>query len=176
MGCLFRHQQDVGLSDTAKPILPPLPGVRRGKILRSRIFRKWISGMEKEIKEDSYSKRLTFRLTNPEWETLASLLKKSRHRSASELVRTMLFSGKVTVIIRDESLHNVMEQLSAVRTEIHRIGVNINQITGRFHREKFPEARLLQVLEVQRLHQEMGRKVEELFKLITNISYRWLPE
>lgn len=121
-------------------------------------------------------KRITFRLTGPEWKTLVKLLEKSRHRSLSALLRAMLFKGKVTVVSHDDSLDTVMEKLSAIHTELHRIGVNINQVTNRFNAEKHPEKRLLQALEVQELYRKTGEKVEELIKIITNISYRWLPE
>lgn len=132
--------------------------------------------MEEENDDSTYTRRITFRLSEPEWETLCKLLKKSRHGSMSELIRAMLFWGKIRIVTHDDSISPIMEQLSAIRTELHRIGVNINQITGRFHWETLPEARLLQALEVLQLHQTVGQKVDELFTVIEKISYRWLPE
>ena len=128
-----------------------------------------------EEKENEYTKRITFRLTEREYKRLLKLLAKTKHRSLSGLIRTMLFKGNVKIVAKDGSLDKVMEQLSAIRSALHRIGLNINQITYRFHTEKLPDKRLLHALEVQRLYQETGDKVEKLLKIVAKISYKWLP-
>ncbi|MNU20673.1 hypothetical protein D3C71_89220 [compost metagenome] len=132
--------------------------------------------MEQVKIEEGLLKRITFRMSNEEWEKLEKMLKRSRHRSMSELIRAMLFRGKVLVVSHDDSLDLTMEQLSAIRTELHRIGVNVNQLTAKFHSEPMTEGRLLQVKEIQDEFKEMGKKVEELMRIIKKLSYRWLPE
>lgn len=131
--------------------------------------------MDKEDRDNEYTKRITFRLTEREYKRLLKLLVKTRHSSLSSLIRTMLFRGNVKIVTRDDSLDAVMEQLSTIRSDLHRMGININQITRRFHTEKQPEKRLFQALEVQHVYKETGDKVDRLLKVITEISYKWLP-
>ena len=119
--------------------------------------------------------RITFRLGEKEQQRLDALLAKSTCTTHSELIRKMLFKGKVTLISRDDSMDKIMEQLSFIRTELRRVGVNINQLTASFHAETLPEKRVLLAMEVQRQYGEVGKKVDELLKVIAEISYKWLP-
>lgn len=132
--------------------------------------------MKQEKDKKEFRRRITFRLSEKEWEKLQGLLVKSTCRSHSELIRKILFKGKITVHTHDRSLDMVMETLSGIRTELHAIGVNINQITRRYHTEKLPEERLVQVFEIGRLYRQTDKKVAELFIIITKLSKIWLPE
>lgn len=125
---------------------------------------------------NSFKKRITFRLTGKEWDKLVKILDSSPSRSLSELIRKALFEGKVIVISNDTSFDKAMEQLSGIRTELHRIGININQVTRRFHTEDLPEAKLFQAMEIVKLYQQTDLKVTELFTIIAKLSTRWLPE
>lgn len=132
--------------------------------------------MERRERKKELEHRITFRLSREELQRLDALLAKSTCNTQSELIRKMLFKGKVTLITYDRSLDTVMEMLSGIRTELHAIGININQVTRRFHQEKLPEARFIRVLEIQDLNKDTGKKVKELLELIGKLSGRWLQE
>ncbi|OJV55383.1 MAG: hypothetical protein BGO31_20625 [Bacteroidetes bacterium 43-16] len=132
--------------------------------------------MGRQDKKRELEHRITFRLGQKELERLDAMLARSNCQSQSELIRKMLFKGEITVMTHDRSLDIIMEILSGIRTELHAIGININQVTRRFHQEKQPEARLLKALKIQELNKETGEKVDEVLALIGKLSGKWLQE
>lgn len=127
-------------------------------------------------KKDKLTHRIHTRITKEKYEELTVLLAQCRGiKSLSELLRDILSNRKINIQNYDRSLDTVMEQLSSIRTELHAIGVNINQVTRRFHAEKLPEARLLQVMEIEQQYRDVGKKVDRLFEIIQKLSARWLP-
>ena len=126
--------------------------------------------------EDKLSYRIHTRITKAKFEELNRLLAKSRGiHSLSELLRSILNNKKIITQSYDTSLDKVMEELSRLRKEIQFIGININQITHKFHREDTAEGRLYRSLEVAKLYQQVEAKVERLLSLITKLSQLWLP-
>ena len=132
--------------------------------------------MKQERGDKGFSHRITFRLTEKEWTALAGLLEKSTADSLSSLIRQVLFKGAVTINTRDRSLDIVMEELSRIRKELQAIGINVNQITRRFHKETLSEARLARAQEVISVYHHTGEKVTRLFTIIAKLSEKWLPE
>lgn len=120
--------------------------------------------------------RVEARVTEDKYQELTALLGKSRHRTMSELVRDILYNQKIIVETYDASLDKVMERLSAIRSELHAIGVNINQVTHHFHAAQSPEGKLFNALEVAKLYQQTDLKVTELFSVIAKLSELWLPK
>lgn len=132
--------------------------------------------MTQRQKDKSFTRRITFRLTEKEWTALAGLLEKSTAGNLSSLIRQVLFKGAVTINTRDRSLDIVMEELSRIRKELQAIGINVNQITRRFHVETLSEERLARAQEVISVYHHTGEKVTRLFTIIAKFSEKWLPE
>lgn len=131
--------------------------------------------MERVQQKTEAGRRITFRLSCQEWQTLDTLRRKSNCRTVSSLIRKSLFDGSIKLITYDRSLDMVMEELSKIRQEIQAIGVNINQITRRFHTVSGAEAKLFSAMEITRLYQQTDLKVGELLGIISNLSKVWLP-
>lgn len=130
--------------------------------------------MKKE--EERLTHRVHTRITRKKYDELVALLSRSRGiHTLSELLRGILNHKKIITQHYDSSLDKVMEELSAVRKELQIIGININQITHRFHIEELPENRLYQALEVAKSYQRTEEKVERLFSMIAKLSELWLP-
>lgn len=120
--------------------------------------------------------RIHTRITQTKFEELNMLLLNSRGiRSLSELMRYILDNRNIVVHTYDNSLDKVMEELSGIRKELQSIGININQVTHRFHLEDLPEARFIHAVEIFKLYQQTDLKVSELFEVIANLSGIWLP-
>jgi len=120
--------------------------------------------------------RVHTRITSAKFDELNGILSRSLGiKSLSELLRNILDNKKIIVVTYDTSHDKVMAELSAIRMEIQAIGININQVTRRFHSEQYPEARLFEALELAKLYQQTDRKVTELFEVIANLSRKWLP-
>lgn len=131
--------------------------------------------MEKEQQKTEAGRRITFRLSHAEWQTLETLRRKSNCNTVSSLIRKSLFEGRIKLITYDRSLDMVMEELSKIRQQIQAIGVNINQVTRRFHNDSGAEAKLFSAMEITRLYQQTDLKVTELLGIISNLSKLWLP-
>ena len=116
-------------------------------------------------------------ITARKYEELSALLGSSQGlKSLSELLRNILDNKKIIVVSRDGTFDQVKAELAAVRKEIQAIGININQVTRRFHREQSAESRLLRAMELTTLFQQADGKITELFTIISRIAERWLQE
>ncbi len=123
-----------------------------------------------------FTHRIHTRITAKKLEELQSLQLRSQGiKSLSELLRNILDNKKIVVLSRDASLDMLMEELSKIRQQIQAIGVNINQVTKRFHNASGAEAKLFSAMEITRLYQQTDLKVTELLGIISNLSKVWLP-
>lgn len=115
----------------------------------------------------NYPVRKTIRFTPNEVGKLENLLTRSAYcPTISELVRNMLFKRKLTLNYRNESLERIRMELGQVRSELNKIGVNINQITHYFHLQADPKEREFFARE---LLPHMGRvegKMEQIHGMI----------
>ena len=120
--------------------------------------------------------RVHTRITKAKYDELNALLQQSRClHSLSELLRHILDHKAIVTRSYDASLDKVMEELSGIRKELQAIGININQVTHRFHIEELPAGKLYQALELVKLYQQTDAKVTALLGIISKLSQQWLP-
>jgi hypothetical protein len=77
--------------------------------------------------EENRSKVLLTRLKPGEYEQLEKRFKKTRFRKLSEYARSILLEQPVTIVYRDKSMDEVLEELILLRRELSAIGNNLNQ-------------------------------------------------
>ncbi len=116
------------------------------------------------------------RIGRAKFNELNAMLKNSRYRTMSALIRDVLMNQKITILTRDSSLDELMERLISIRTELTRIGVNMNLATRGLYQNPLPQEQLDIALEVTRFKQQSDERVKELFELMAKLSYKWLPE
>lgn len=130
----------------------------------------------KTAKKDMLECRIHTRITREKYDELLALLGRSRSiKTLSELLRNILDDKEIVIRHYDSSLDEVMEKLSLIHKELQAIGVNINQVTHRFHIEDQPEGKLFRALEITKLFQQADLKLSEIFSVISKLSERWLP-
>ncbi|WP_461789427.1 mobilization protein [Pedobacter sp.] len=118
--------------------------------------------------------RIHTRITAEKYRELSELLTKCRSiHSHSELLRHILDNKAIVIKKRDASLDGVMEQLAGIRKELLSIGININQVTHRFHIEDQPAGKMLEAMEITQLYQQTDLKVSELFSVLAKLSSLW---
>ncbi|ANI89242.1 hypothetical protein A9P82_08025 [Arachidicoccus ginsenosidimutans] len=125
---------------------------------------------------DKLPYRIETRIDEQKFLELQSKLKNSQYRSMSELLRDIVYYKKIVVVTHDKSLDKVMERLSAIRSELHAIGVNINQITRYFNSEGSPTKKVYHSMQTASLFESVGKKVDELYPLITELGKKWLQK
>lgn len=72
-------------------------------------------------------KRVTTRFKEDEFKLIDNRFKKTRFRKLSEYIRSVLLEKPVTVMYRDKSMDDVLEELILLRQELNAIGNNLNQ-------------------------------------------------
>ncbi|WP_029274568.1 hypothetical protein [Pedobacter borealis] len=134
-------------------------------------------GKRKSEERKQLSYRIHTRISKEKYEELVLLLSQSKNiKSLSALLRHILDGNRILVRHQDITSDKMLAELGAVRRELHSIGININQVTKRFHAEKLPESRIARVLDLTRFYQQAEEKLTEVIAIISKISAKWLPE
>lgn len=120
--------------------------------------------------------RVETRIDEQKFLELQERLKHSNYNTISELLRDIIYDRKIITVTHDKSLDYLMEKLTAIRSEIHAIGVNINQVTKAFNSDPNPHMRIFYAKNIVEMNKVVGRKVEELLTLISNLGQKWLQK
>ena len=130
--------------------------------------------MDMREKKETLDYRVHVRLTKGKYEELTTLLSRTRGvRSLSELTRNILMDKPVMMKSYNASTEKVINELIRIRKGLNAIGININQVTRKFHVQQWPEAMLVNALEIVKLYQQAGQKISALFTTIENLCKEW---
>lgn len=77
--------------------------------------------------QENRSKWIKVRLKPTEQTQLERKYKKTTSRTLSEYARTLLLGKPVTILNRDKSMDDILEQLALLRRELNAAGNNLNQ-------------------------------------------------
>lgn len=125
-----------------------------------------------EVK-DNRTKIVTLRLTPAEYEQLNKKLKTTTSRKLSDYIRKVLFTGKVVVLTRNQSLDDFMTEMIQLRNELSAIGNNVNQAVRRLHiLEKIPEFRDW-IITYELEKRILFNKIDEIKNRINKFAERW---
>src|SRR4051812_27893453 len=80
-----------------------------------------------ENEEANRQRRVTTRFKEDEFKLIDNRFKKTRYRKLSEYIRSVLLDKPITVMYRDKSMDEVLEELILLRKELNAIGNNLNQ-------------------------------------------------
>jgi hypothetical protein len=94
----------------------------------------------------------------------------------SELLRDILYNRRIVTVTHDKSMDYIMEKLTAIRSELHAIGININQVTKYFNSDPNPHMKLFYAKSIGDLYQNVGCKTEELLSFISKAGEQWLQK
>lgn len=123
-----------------------------------------------------FKRTVIARISEQKYEELGEMLGSSRLRTMSELLRDILDNRKITLEYYDKTVDKVMLELSGIRRELQSIGVNINQVTKRFHVQDWSGAMLTNAGEIAGLYQQVDLRMEKLYDVIDQIAQKWLQE
>lgn len=123
--------------------------------------------------EENRSKWIKIRLKPTERELLDKRYKKTTFHCLSEYARTLLLGKPVTVLTRDKSMDEVLEELMLLRRELNAVGNNLNQAVKNINSAHGnPDDRLWEVL-LQVINTNINPKISEIKERITNYSQIW---
>lgn len=114
---------------------------------------------------------LTVRISEEENRKLKALLQDAAYcQTISEVVRDILFQRKLTLIYRIESIEGLRVELGILRSELNKIGVNINQITHYFHLQSSTEEKRFFAKEILPHFKLLDSKMEQVVRLIETLQ------
>ena len=126
-----------------------------------------------EMKEENRIRRITLRFKPIEYKLVEGRFKKTVFLTMSEYSRSVLLGKNITVIHRDKSMDDVLEELILLRKEINSIGNNFNQAVKKLNSVSgMPEAHIWQsVLTV--LRDQLEPSIREIKERMNSYSDIW---
>jgi hypothetical protein len=125
-------------------------------------------------REDLLTHPIRTRVRESVYQRLVKMMENSDCQSMGELARKILSREKITCYYKDTTMDAPMEELTHIRKELNAIGVNINQITHKFHIADNPSQKIDQVLRVEKEYKRVGDKVDRLLAMVFELSKKWL--
>jgi hypothetical protein len=126
-----------------------------------------------EESNENRSKWIKVRLKPSEEETLNVRFKKSTFQNLSEFGRAMILGKPVTVIHRDKSMDDVLEELALLRRELNYVGNNLNQVVKQINSAHgFPDTHLWMNLLII-INGKLEPSITEIKDRMTKYSDLW---
>ena len=128
------------------------------------------------MKEKSLIRKkwLTIRLNEPEEKKLLDYFQKSSAPALSEYARDVLLKKPVTIVYRNASADEWLEEMILLRKELNAIGNNFNQAVHKLHTlDHIPEVKLWAIQNEMNKNEFFAKVKEILFKM-NEIYELWL--
>ena len=116
--------------------------------------------------------RVRVNLTKQEYDVLMSEFLPVSYRSKTAYFRARLLDQSIEKRTVNANLETLEEALVATTEELHRIGININQIAKYLNTHK-REAQNKEVVTLIKLFQEVRAKATSIQKTVHKISQEW---
>lgn len=114
------------------------------------------------------------RLTDVEYDRIATQWQQSTCRKLSEFIRDRLFNRPIVTLHRNQSMDDAMAELMLLRTEINHIGHNFNQAVKKLHLlQQIPEFKswlTANELVIACLHQQ----IQKIDSSVQQMGKQWL--
>ena len=121
-------------------------------------------------------RKVTVRFTPSEYNLLHQRHSQTSCRKLSEYLRKVVLEKPVTLITRNGSLDDIMEELILLRSELCAIGNNVNQAVKKLHTlSQIPEFRTWLLMH-QTTQAQLLQKTDVINQRIAQISDKWLQE
>ena len=133
-------------------------------------------GRRKLKEADVLKHEVKTRVNEKTFSRLQDLLKNQPNKDVSTLVRDILNNRPIKLVTYDRSLDIVMEELSALRSEIRAIGININQIARLFNTYPEPKKKEFYAKIAFNEYISLNGKIDRLLEVVTKLSKIWLSE
>lgn len=124
-------------------------------------------------KQENRSKWIKIRLKPAEQDLLENRYKKTSFRCLSEYARTLLLGKPVTVITRDKSMDELLEELMLLRREMNAIGNNLNQAVRNLNASRDSGSNILWEGLFQLINAKVQPKVSEINERIASYAQLW---
>lgn len=122
------------------------------------------------------SHTIVVRVTSGQYDKLDKLSKESDGKTIAHIVRKIIANKPITLLHKDISMNETMEEMALVRKEIKSIGVNINQQTHKFHISQNDTERAFHANKTAETYKNIEPKIDRLFIILSNLASKWLQK
>lgn len=127
-------------------------------------------------KTEPLTRLIGVRVSEKFYNKLEGLRQNSNSQSIGEFARMILQREEIIWYHKDATLDATAVELAAIRQELKAIGTNINQVTRYFNSNHIPAQKIFEALKILDEYKKVGGKVEQLLKIISDLSQKWSPE
>lgn len=129
-----------------------------------------------KTRSKGYPRRIEGRISEGRYQELHALLDRDSSLTMSELIRKILEKQPVTVRVKNSEMSEVLESLMSIHAQLHKIGINLNQVVKEYHGSN---SSITKLLLGKKLHQEQLRIVDilgQLKSILSQLQLKWLSE
>ncbi|RQO74527.1 mobilization protein [Pedobacter sp. KBW06] len=132
----------------------------------------------KKVREQDsiLSHTIVIRITAGQYKKLDKISRESAGKTIAYVVRKIIANKPITLLHKDISMSEPMEELALIRKEIKSIGVNINQQTHKFHISQSETERTFHINKTAETYKAMEPKIDRLLTLVSNLALKWLQK
>ncbi len=123
--------------------------------------------------DENRSRILLTRLKPAEFKLLDNRFKKTRFRKLSEYIRSVLLEKPVTVMYRDKSMDEVLEELILLRKELNSIGNNLNQTVRNINAAHGPADSRLWINLLGVINSKLEPSIGQIKERMNNYAELW---
>ncbi|MCW3074598.1 MAG: mobilization protein [Flaviaesturariibacter sp.] len=127
----------------------------------------------KEHAKQGYTRKVTIRFREEEYQSLVSRFHTTTKRKFSEYLRDHLLQKKLTVKSRNASLDDLVMELVQLRRELNVMGNNFNQAVKRLHKMEHVMELKAWVLINEKSKELFFLKVAQIQSKIDRIADQW---
>jgi len=127
-------------------------------------------------KPEQLTHQLCTRVGNEKYQELQKLLAGNPGNDMSRMLRDILHNREIKVLTVDKTIHELLDELRKIRSELRAIGVNINQITRQFNTYPEPERKVFFARIAFDRYALLNRNYDQLFIVVSKIEKKWLSE
>ena len=127
----------------------------------------------KQREKGVYTRRVSIRLKETEFNKLEAEFKKTTCRKFSEYLRNIMLTKPVTIRYRNASADAFLTEMIGLKKELSALGNNFNQMVKRLHTLSDSQELKTWLLFNESSKQILLQKVEDILKKVNQIYEQW---
>lgn len=130
----------------------------------------------KQKEKGIYTKRITIRLKEEEFNQLETQFKKSTCRKFSDYLRRIMLAKPITIFYRNASADAFLTEMTGLKNELSAIGNNFNQSVKKLHTfDHFSEVKAWAIIN-ESFKQILHKKMQDIREKLNQIYELWLQK
>ena len=123
-----------------------------------------------------FPRRVEGRISEKRYQELMGILARDPSLTLSELIRRILQNQPVQLQARTGDIDVVMEELSGIRTQLKKIGTNLNQLVKAFHGNSSSLQKFLLGKKLKEYQEELNSEYQKIELVLGKLQLIWLSE